>query len=304
MALTANEGLLAQFERYLLQTSLSPKTIENYLADLGAFIRWASGTYSEDFLIVQVKTEQIRAYITHLLDDLGRAPSTVNRHLQALRKCCSFLVAFDLSPSNAADEIALVSVTAEQTPKTLTQTEIDLFLKAANGTRVAIAKRDAAILQLLVNTGLRVTELVNLKVDDVVFDHPGVHLRIQDSRNLDKRNIPLPGQVCRMLKEYLLVRPKTLSSEHVFLTQEGNPLSTRTVQRIVNRCSKQAGVSGVTAQLLRRTYAMHLLQETKDLVEVSQRLGHQSLEITLRYLNLSESDKASLGFVNMLVESE
>lgn len=94
--------------------------------------------------------------------------------------------------------------------------------------------------------------------------------------------------VCRKMKEYLLVRSKASKSQQLFLTQEGNGLSARTVQRIVYRCTKQANLRGVTAQLLRRTYAMNLLHETQDLDLVRERLGHQTTSITLRYLNLQD----------------
>ncbi|NIW96001.1 MAG: tyrosine-type recombinase/integrase, partial [Phycisphaerae bacterium] len=158
----------------------------------------------------------------------------------------------------------------------------------------SIAKRDVAILHLLLNTGLRVAEVIDLQMDDVVFDYPGVHLKVRDSRGLGTRDIPLLPEVCRSLKDYLFIRSKTATSPHVFLTQEGRPLSSRTVQRIVSRCAQKAKLSGITAQLLRRTYAVHLLQETGDLDLVTQRLGHQTPAITLRYLNLEEAEKEAL----------
>lgn len=289
MLTRTNEVVLSQFEQYLTQISLSPKTIASYLADLSVFLRWATrNSRTENFSIVQIMPEQIRAYRHYLLNDLGRAPTTVNRHLQAIRKYCSYIKAVNLTTSNAAAEVSLVSIEDQETPEILTQSQTADFINAANGTRHAIAKRDMAILQLLVKAGLRVAEVVNLQEENVIFDYPGVHLSIQDSRGQGWRDIPLALDVCRALKEYLSVRPKAAATEAVFLTQEGNPLSARTVQRIVSRCARQAQLQGVTAQLLRRTYAMNLLQETGQLSLVSARLGHQTPQITLRYLNLSE----------------
>jgi len=287
MAGSLNEAVLRQFEQHLIQISLSPKTIASYLTDLRVFIRWASRAKTTDFLLVNITPDQIRAYLTHLIDDLNRAPTTVNRHLQAIRKCCAYLTERKLVTSNAAEEISLISLEAQPAPDALPEKAINQFLSAANGTRTAIARRDQAILHLLVRAGLRITEMVNLSIDDVVFDYPGVHLNVRDSRNQSRRNIPLPAPVCRSLKDYLLIRPKTTALPHLFLTQEGNALSPRTVQRIVSRCAKQADLSGVTAQLLRRTYAINLLAETDDLGLVSQRLGHRNEKITQRYLGLS-----------------
>lgn len=289
-----NDALLRQFEQYLTDISLSPKTIASYLTDLNVFTRWATETYSDNFSLVEVTPDQIRTYLTYLLDDLERAPSTVNRHLQALRKCCAYIAEVKLASSNAAEEISLVSLKNQHKPEALSQQNIAALLEAASEARPSIAKRDVAILHLLLNTGLRVAEVMDLQMGDVVFDYPGVHLKVRDSRGLGTRDIPLLPEVCRSLKDYLFIRSKTATSSHVFLTQEGRPLSSRTVQRIVSRCAQKAKLSGITAQLLRRTYAVHLLQETGDLDLVTQRLGHQTPAITLRYLNLEEAEKEAL----------
>jgi site-specific recombinase XerD len=288
MAVNLNEAALLQFERHLVQISLSPKTIASYLADLRVFTRWGTQANRDHFSIVQVSPDHIRAYLAYLLEDLGRTPATANRHLQALRKWCAFITKTNLVSCNAAEEISLVPLEAGEEPQGLSATACTALLEAAEDTRVAIAKRDVAILTLLLRTGLRVSEVVNLNVDDVVFDYPGVHLKIQDGRGRGAREIPITPDVCRKMKEYLLVRSKASQSQQLFLTQEGSGLSARTVQRIVYRCTRQANLRGVTAQLLRRTYAMNLLHETQDLDLVRERLGHQTTNITLRYLNLQD----------------
>ena len=207
-----NDALLTQFEQYLTDISLSPKTIASYLTDLNVFTRWATETYSDNFSLVEVTPDQIRTYLTYLLDDLERAPSTVNRHLQALRKCCAYIAEVKLAPSNAAEEISLVSLKNQHKPEALSQQNIAALLKAASEARPSIAKRDVAILHLLLNTGLRVAEVIDLQMDDVVFDYPGVHLKVRDSRGSGTRNIPLLPEVCRSLKDYLFIRSKTATS--------------------------------------------------------------------------------------------
>ncbi|MFQ5577303.1 MAG: tyrosine-type recombinase/integrase, partial [Anaerolineae bacterium] len=267
-----NEAMLGQFEQYLAQIALSPKTVTNYLADLRVFTRWAETTQAPQFSVTGVTADQIRQYRNYLLEEQGRAPSTVNRHLQALRKCCAYMAQTNLAPGNAAEEISLITAEKRCAPGAIKGADIDALLAAANNSRTFIARRDAAILHLLVNAGLRVAEVVGLKTGDVFFDYPGVHLTIRDSRGRGTRDIPLLPGVCGALKEWLLIRPRATVLPHLFLSQEGTPISTRTVQRIVNRCAKTAGVSGVTAQLLRRTYAVRLLKETANLELVRQRL--------------------------------
>lgn len=281
-----NELFLGQFEDFLGQIALSPKTIANYLADLRAFTRWAEETESSPFRLTAVTPAQIRAYREHLRQDHHRAPATINRHLQALRKCCAYIAQTSLSPLNAAEEISLVNAPKTAPDRMITAPEIESLFFAATAARSSIAKRDTAILHLLVRTGLRVAEVTDLQMDDVVFDYPGVHLTIRDSRGNGTRDIPLGEDVCHALKEWLVIRPRTGTFPQVFLSQEGKPVSTRTIQRIVERCARSAGLSNITAQLLRRTYARQLLAQTDNLELVSQRLGHQHTAITLQYLNL------------------
>jgi integrase/recombinase XerC len=288
MVTERNEIILTQFEEYLTQIALSPKTITNYLADLRVFTRWAEANYIDGFSLTAVTSDQIRAYRRYLLEDQGRAPSTINRHLQALRKCCAYIAQTRLAPGNAAEEVSLVTSKNQNVAPSITDEEVAAFLAAVNNARASIAKRNTAIISLLVHAGLRVAEVIDLQTDDVVFDYPGVHLTIRDSRGQGTRNIPLPNEVCRAIKEWLAIRPRTTAFSNVFLSQEGKPISPRTVQRIVSGCAKMAGLKGITAQLLRRIYAYQLLKVTNDLELVCQRLGHQNQKITLRYLNLSK----------------
>jgi len=285
-----NEALLNQFEQYLTQIALSPKTITNYLADLRVFTRWAEGEHDANFSLIAVTPDQIRAYRDYLLEKQGRAPSTVNRHLQALRKCCAYIAQTNLAPRNAAEDIALVATEKMPPPRIISSREIEAILKAAGNARSFIARRDTAILHLLIHAGLRVAEVVDLQTGDVAFDYPGVHLDVRDSRGRGGRDVPLQEDTCRALKEWLTVRPKTTRYANLFLSQEGKPISSRTVQRVVSRCAKAAGLRGITAQLLRRTYAFHLLQQTANLELVRQRLGHQSQKITLQYLNFTKGE--------------
>lgn len=286
--MTDNEKILIQFEQYLSQIALSPKTIMNYMADLRVFTRWAERAYGDAFVLQRVSPAQIRAYRDdYLLGEQKRAVSTINRHLQALRKCCTYLAQTHLAPSNAADEISLLNNKLEQDNHfVIPDDTLAILLRAALKTRPSIAKRDFAIMQLLANTGLRVAEIVDLSTDDVRFDFPGIHLSVRNSRDGEIRDIPLPESICGALKEWMSIRPESASYDTLFLSQEGKPMSVRTVQRIVSRCAKEEGLKGITAQVLRRTYAYNLLQKSNDIELVRQRLGHHSQAITAQYLGV------------------
>ena len=130
---------------------------------------------------------------------------------------------------------------------------------------------------------------------DLIFDFPGIHLRVQPkSANESTRDLPMSGDLCRVLDDYLKVRPGS-RADNLFLSQEGRSLSPRTVQRIISDCSQLAGISGVSAQSIRRTFAVRLLQQTEDLALVSKRLGHQNIAITEQYLSVPTIEQLSVS---------
>ena len=287
MSFGASEALLAQFEEHLVLAQLSPLTVVNYLADLRAFLRWGSDRIGLDFSLTGLTPNNIRAYRSHLLEEKRCAVATANRRLQALRKFCAFAVQVGIMPSNPAEGVQLVQSEGIVPAMPLTGNQVEELLRSSENQQSGLARRDSAILLLLLKTGLRLNELVGLRLDDVKFDHPGTHLTVRDGRNGATRKVPLEGKVRHALYGYLSIRPNVEGEDRLFLSREGRPLSTRSVQRIVSARARAAGLEGVSPQALRRTYASRLLATTGDLALVSRRLGHQNLETTTRYLSAS-----------------
>jgi site-specific recombinase XerD len=284
MSRGASEALLAQFEEYLIAAGSSRSTVVNYLADLRALARWAVDKVNPKLSLAALTPDTIEAYCSHLLNEKRCAVATVNRRLHAMRKFCTFAVQTGLVTSNPAEGIQPVQDESSAPATPLTAGEIGALLEAPTREQPHLARRDRTILMLLLHTGLRVNELVDLCLDHVQFDHPGIHLTIEDGRGSARRQVPLEGEVRHALYEYLSVRPNVEGESHLFLTREGRPLSIRSVQRIVSDCARAAGLEGVSAQVLRRTFANRLLASTGDLSLVSRRLGHQSVATTVRYM--------------------
>ena len=287
MSFGASEALLAQFEEHLVLAQLSPLTVVNYLADLRAFLRWGLDRIGSDFSLAGLTPNNIRAYRSHLLEEKHCAVATANRRLQALRKFCAFAVQAGIMTSNPAEGVQLVQGEGTVPATPLTGNQVEELLRSSENEQSGLARRDTAILLLLLKTGVRLNELVELRLDDVQFDHPGIHLTVTGGRNGATRKVPLEGEVRHALYEYLSMRPNAEGEDRLFLSREGRPLSTRSVQRIVSARARAAGLEGVSPQALRRTYASRLLATTGDLALVSRRLGHRNLETTTRYLSAS-----------------
>ncbi len=299
MGRDGNEALLVRFEEHLVLTQLSPATVVNYLADLRALLRWGEEQVGSDFSLVALTPDDIRAYRAYVFEEKGCAAATVNRQLQTLRKFCAFTTRAGLTDANPAADIAPVQDgDSEATPTPLSEEQVAALVKVSASGQPSLARRDTVILMLLLHTGLRVNELVELRLDDVQFDYPGIHLVVglpsrrgraqppfgKESRPGETRNIPLEGEARQALHDYLSVRPQIEGEDHLFLSREGRPLSVRSVQRIVSTLGRSAGLEGVSPQALRRTYANHLLASTGDLALVAERLGQQDLAAAAHYV--------------------
>ena len=277
-----DELILTQFEEALTLAAHSPATVVNYLSDLRAFGRWGKQEFGRDFLLSTATQEHVRLYRYYLAQELQRASATVNRHLMALRKFFAVARRLGAAAANPTDGVSLVQDDRQAGSRPLTGDEAHKLLQAARqGTRAGLVRRDVAIIQLLLTTGLRVSEIIELQTDDVIFDDPGVRLKVCAGQNHHcTRYVPLPPQAYKALVDYMTVRPPTQAGGHLFLSQDGRSISPRTVQRIVTGCARTAGLEGVSAQSLRRTFAVQLLAETNNVELVAQRFGHQTSSIT------------------------
>lgn len=273
-------ALLARYESFLKQHALSPITIRNYLADLRAFLRWHSRQLSRPLRLVST---DLSAYRTHLCHETGHSTATVNRHLQSLRLFGRFLFKQGLMDKDPSGAIELLRNGNHQKvlPRTLTPAEVARLGDAIRRGRPSLVQRDFAIVQLMLQAGLRVHEVAALRMDDVVSRR---RIRIVASGPLNGgRVVPLNANTARALRAYLATRMTIPQIEHVFVSQRDQPLSVRSIQRLVDTYSHAAGLKGVCAQSLRHTCAQTMLDETRDEALVARQLGHRSTRMLKRY---------------------
>jgi site-specific recombinase XerD len=286
----ADNNLMARFEKHLMKLGLSPATVVNYLADMRGVARWCVES-GQGCSLLNLTTDDVRAYCRHLRARRGLSPATVNRHLQAVRKFYDFAQQADLMESNPATEVRPI-----QAPPTLRKAlhdeEIARLLEALQTGRPSLAKRDYAIIQLLLQTGIKVGELTELQLADIELTDSRGTLTVKGNGGNSDRCIPLNASAFQSLQEYLRVRPPAPNGKHLFLSQEGNSISVRTVQRLVNVYTKAADLTGVSAHTLRYTFATSMLEETGDVATVANLLGHRSVETILRYISEAQAMKA------------
>jgi len=284
MVKDAENNLLAWFEEYLVRLGLSPATIVNYLADMRGVARWCVES-GQGCSLLNLTADDVLAYCRHLRVGRELSPATVNRHLQAIRKFCDFARRANLMESNPAVDVRPIQ-TSPTSRRALDAEEIACLLEAVQAAgRPSLVKRDYAIIQLLLQTGIKVGELTELGLADIELTDSRGTLTVMGSGGNSHRRIPINATACQALQEYLRVRPPSPGVRHLFLSQEGNSISARTVQRLVNVYTRAADLTGVSARTLRYTFATSMLEETGDVATVANLLGHRSVESTLRYIS-------------------
>jgi len=270
------------------RAGLAEATIVNYLADLRAFARWLGQARGQEFHPAQIGRRDIEHYCSHLRSTLGRTSSTINRRLQALRRFGRFAVETGLAQANPASLVKPLPNGQASPRRLLTAAEAELLLKAVAEDRGRLVVRDRAIILLLLQVGLRVSELVQLHVEDLRLDGHG-RITVRGENGHADREVPLSRDLRDAVSRYLAQRPGSPANDFLFLSQEGNRLSARSVQRLVRQYATMAHLDGVTAQSLRHTCATVLLQRSGDPRQVAQWLGHRCPSNVTRYRTSTES---------------
>jgi site-specific recombinase XerD len=288
-ACPAMEKILRRFESYLHQHALSPTTIRNYLADLRAFSRWHIARRHEATPPADgagFEPADFRAYRDYLCRETNHSTATVNRRLQSLRLFGRFLQELGHLAENPTREIELVRNGNGHggEPRTLTPSEIARLTDAIRSGRPSLATRDQAIMQLMLQAGLRVHEVAALRLRDLISTRRGTSIEVRNNRHTAPRRVPLNRVASRALRAYVGKRPVIPRVDHLFVSQRGQPLSMRSIQRVIDTYARAAGLQGVCAQSLRHTCVKAMLAETRDMVRVAERLGQRSTRGLNRYL--------------------
>jgi site-specific recombinase XerD len=278
------EELLTRFQEHLMRSDLASTTIVNYLADMRTFARWHTEVRGVESSLWTLTRDDIQEYCHYMQAKKGWAPATINRRLQAVRKFYSFAMDMGLMENNPASEVKLIPIPGSDPPRALSPEEVASLLRAVQMGRPGLIKRNYAIILLLLQTGIKLGELIRLRLSDLQLWGNGEGLLlVREHDGSSCRQVPLNSLACAALQEYLQVRPVSDGTDNLFLSQGGDCISRRTVQRLVNICAKAAGLEDVSTNVLRHTFAMSTLEETADLSLVARLLGHRCLESTTKY---------------------
>ena len=296
--------LVRQFLDYLrLEKHFSDYTVKSYGADLLQFGQFLSGELgagqgetirngegSLDDKLIKCEPLTIREFLAYLYGQ-NYTKSTTARKLATLRSFYKFLIRRGMLSVNPLSTIRTPKQ-EKRLPKCLDLEQVQKLLDAP-GDADLLAARDKAMLEVLYSSGIRVSELVELEMSDMDMTE-GV-LRVRGKGRKD-RLTPIGSQAIKALQRYFEMRAIDSKSQgagnasRVFLNKHGEPLSTRSVRRKLDKYLVMAGLDpGISPHTLRHSFATHLLNNGADLRSVQELLGHQSLSTTQIYTHLTTS---------------
>ncbi len=284
--------IIESYKEYLLNNEKSENTVYAYVTDVNLFIKFLK---TKDMELYTTDNVAITGYIQSLLDG-GKSERSINRIVISLRSFYGFL-----KTKGKISDIPKItyksSRTSKKLPQILTVEEVDRIIKSVEKNGVK-GIRDNALLELMYATGMKVSELISLDVEDINLDLSFV--KCTDNKHYE-RLIPIGRSATRALEEYILVRDEVAESgvNKLFVNLNGKGLTRQGIWRIVKEYSHKAGIKkDVNLNTFRHSFAVHMLQNGANVRAVQKLLGNQVLTYMDTYYEIINSDKINLVYKN------
>jgi len=280
-------GWLVDYAEHLrAERGLSSKTVDAYVSDLRAFARWSE---EEGRGPLQADPSHIRGFLA-ARRAAGLSERSVSRGLSSLRGFFRFCVAAGRLEEDPT-ELVKAKELPRRLPKALSRAEVEAILTQPDTSNEG-GIRDRAMLEVAYGAGLRVSELVGLQLNDLELEEGFIRCRGKGGK---ERLVPLGGEARRWVEAYLgRSRPRycrRAGETHLFLTQQGAPMTRQWFGKSLKKYARGAGISPdkVSPHVLRHSFATHLLEGDADLRAVQAMLGHARIATTEVYTRVDRT---------------
>jgi len=280
--------LVDQFLGYLeAERGCSAQTLRAYAGDLVRFALFATQEEDSEFDPVGVSTVQLRHYLAHLRQ-LGAARTTIARKVASLRSFYRYLMREGVVSDNPAASLTLPR-REKRLPVFLDEADVQRLLEAPE-TDDAAGHRDRAILEMLYSTGMRISELAAVSIEDL--DLVGEVVRAK-GKGRKERLVPLGSKAIQAIRDYMEVRQtiargRRVNRRALFVNKAGGRLSNRGIRRIFHKYARMVGLDEkASPHTLRHSFATHMLNRGADLRSVQELLGHSSIASTQIYAHVT-----------------
>lgn len=269
---------IQKFKLFLQNESKSENTIKGYLLDISSYLKWFGNSFNKD--CKKLYRENVLDYKQYLLTVKNLNAKTINHKLSSLRKLNEFLVLEDIQSEMILSNKDYIKIqTRYASLSDLDETEVNEFLQNILESE---NKRNYVLVLILTYAGLRISEALNLKMND--FDLTTGQCIIRNSKNKKQRIVYFNTKIINTLKSYLKERQK--KSEFLFYSNKNEKLSRITVNQLFNKYSEK-----ITPHKLRHYFCTIALEKGHFSVhEVAAMAGHSDIRTTLTYTNPSESE--------------
>ncbi len=275
--------LIREYISYVrVEKGLAKNSLEAYGRDLAKLSAWAEKNGID---LLTLKREDLREWLM----DLSRAKiseSSKRRLISAVRGFFKFLMTDGHITKSPADDIDTPQKSF-YLPKFLNQAEMETLL-ATPDVSTETGLRDRAVLELMYACGLRVSEVVDLQVQNVDFDGGILTCTGKGSKT---RRIPIGTSAVEWLKSYLAARRKheNIEIQNMFITPLGRPLNRQMIHKMVSEYGDRCGLPGVSPHTLRHSFATHMVQNRADIRSVQSMLGHADISTTQIYTHITDA---------------
>lgn len=265
------------------EKKLSENTLQSYKRDLKQFKEYLE---ENEIRYNYVHEEEMKNYIEHL-EELGKKPSTISRCIASIRSFYQYVVKKGKVKEDPTEHIQSPKI-EKRVPSVLTSKEVELLLEQPKDVDLK-GIRDKAMLEFAYATGMRVTEIISLNMEDVHLNEGYVTCR----NGSKQRNIPLGKMAAKALKEYIEeargILIKSEDEQALFVNINGGRLTRQGFWKIIKYYKEQAHITKeITPHVLRHSFATHLLQNGADLKAIQTMLGHSDISSTQVYMQFQD----------------
>ena len=274
------DHLLRSFlDSLYIEKGLSKNTVSSYKNDIASFSSWCD---KEQLDRLKITDLNLNNYISNLFS-IGLKSSSINRKISSIKHFYLFLLKKKVIKNSPADEITTPKQ-EKYLPTSMSEDEVECLLGSPKSS-IKIERRDKAMIEILYATGMRISELVNLKLTDIDFNRSVLKVFGKGSK---ERLVPYGEKAAEALRIYLEDRKK-LNSKDVFLSNRGTRITRGAFwQRIKVYIKRENLKSSISPHTLRHAFATHLLNRGADLRSVQILLGHSDLSTTQIYTHIAK----------------
>ena len=289
-------ALTSRFKQYLIKQDLSERTVNGYLDDLRFFQGWYEEIQTQTLDWKSITSFDLQTFRQYLVNGKRQKVSAVNRRIQALKRFFNWAKEHKfIKNEDPTENLRFMRRQAPNQPNALTKPEVHNLLRTAGQSSHGLSKRNYAILQLMLQSGLRIGEVISLKFSDVTLQSRSGTVKVVEGKGGKAREVPLNLTARQALSNYFKQCKHKNADDPIFHSKRQGALSLRSMQAMIQNLSRKANITRipVSAHTLRHTFAINYLRANPNqLVELAQLLGHDSLNTTAIYTKSSQAELA------------